>query len=82
MGVYIVTCLCLDRSGPGQAYPGQAEVLRKGTEGKGERGEEGQRDEKEETKLSGDHEVAGGIRYLTHDAHVLLSAMNISHSVI
>lgn len=61
MGVYIVACSCLDRPGPRQAYPGQAEVLREGTEGKGERGEEGQGDEKEETKLSGYNEVSGGI---------------------
>lgn len=67
MGVYIVTRLCLDRTGPGQAHPGPEEVLREGTEGKSNRGEEGQGDEKEETKLSGYHEVSGGIRYMMHD---------------
>lgn len=53
-------CLCLDRAGPWQTYPGQAQVLRERTEGKSERGEEGKEDEQEETQLFGEHEGSGG----------------------
>ena len=63
-GVYIAMFLCLDRAGPWQTYPGQAEVLRERAEGKSERGEEGQGDEKEETQLFGQHEVSGGTFHL------------------
>lgn len=54
-GIWVFTqpCFCLDRAGPWQTYPGQAEVLRERTEGKSKRGEEGQGDETEETQLAG-----------------------------
>ncbi len=56
------SCLCLDWTGPWKTDPGQAEVLREGTEGESKRREKGKRHKKEETQLFGYHEDSGGIK--------------------
>lgn len=74
---------CLDRAGPWQTYLGPVEDLPEGeAEGQDERGREGQRDEKEEIKLFGQHEDSGGGISETRRKHAAHSQKHIKKHLL